>query len=122
MIAIEASVEIDRSPQDVWDYVVRFDDWWLAANPDEHIELSVMDAKEIDKGTKLVLRERIAGVRGEATIEIAERTIHAAWAEHQSERRRDLYNIPDGHRLCSEPSGLGTTGLWIYERGCRVIL
>jgi len=70
VIAIEASVEIDRSPQDVWDYVVRFDDWWPAANPDEHIELSVMDNREIEKGTKLVLKERIAGIRGEATVEI----------------------------------------------------
>lgn len=70
MIEVEASVEIDGEPERVWDYMVRFDNWWLASNPDEHIELSVIDQGEITKGTRFVLKERIAGIRGEAIITI----------------------------------------------------
>lgn len=72
MIGVEASVEIDLAPQIVWDYVARIDDWWLVSNPDEHIELSVIGQGEVEKGAELVLKERIAGIRGEAIITICE--------------------------------------------------
>jgi hypothetical protein len=71
MIEVEASVEIQRPSQDVWDYVSQLDKWWLVSNPDEHIELSVIGQGKIEKGTELVLKERIAGVRGEAIITIS---------------------------------------------------
>jgi hypothetical protein len=72
VIEVEASVEIERSPLDVWDYMSRIDKWWLVSNPDEHIELSVVGKGNIEKGTEFVLKERIAGIRGEAIITISE--------------------------------------------------
>lgn len=74
MIEAEASVEIDRAPERVWDYMVRFDNWWLASNPDEHIALSAIDPGEIAKGTRSVSMERVAGIRGEAIATIRDLT------------------------------------------------
>lgn len=72
MIEVEASVEIARPPQDVWNYVSRIDKWWLASNPGEHIELSQIGQGNVQRGTAYVLKERIAGIRGEAIITISE--------------------------------------------------
>jgi len=72
MIALKAAVEIERSPQAVRDYVSRIDDRWLASNPKDHIELTFVDSAGVEEGAEFVLRERIAGVRGEARAVIAE--------------------------------------------------
>lgn len=72
MISVKAEVEIARDAQSVWDYVSRIDRWWLASNPRDHIELSFVDGADVEEGAEFVLRERIAGVRGEARAIIAE--------------------------------------------------
>ena len=43
MIEAKAEIEIYASPQKIWSYMVRLDDWWLRSNPDEHIELTLID-------------------------------------------------------------------------------
>lgn len=65
-------MEIERSPQAVWEYVSRIEDWWLASNTKDHIELAFVDGTGVAEGAEFVLRERIAGVRGEARAVIAE--------------------------------------------------
>mgnify|MGYP002279961093 CR=1 FL=1 len=72
MVEAKATIKINAVAEVVWDYMVRLDDWWMRSNPDEHIELSLIDASEIRKGTKFILKEYIAGVRGEAIAEITE--------------------------------------------------
>ncbi|GBE00274.1 hypothetical protein BMS3Abin07_02324 [bacterium BMS3Abin07] len=70
MIEAKAEVEIRATPENIWNYMVRLDDWWLRSNPNEHIELSLIDTDKIEEGTRFILKEYIAGVRGEAVAEI----------------------------------------------------
>jgi len=70
MIGAKAEIEIRATPEEVWSYMIRLDDWWLRSNPHEHIELSLIDTDKIEEGTKFILKEYIAGVRGEAVAEI----------------------------------------------------
>lgn len=72
MIEVKASVTIEKPPKVVWDYVAQIDKWWLASNLKEHIELSLVDTKKVEADAKFVLKEKIAGVRGEALAKIAE--------------------------------------------------
>jgi len=72
MIEAKAEIEIDATPEKIWRYMVRLDDWWLRSNPNEHIELTLIDNSKIEEGTKFVLKEYIAGVRGEAIAEISQ--------------------------------------------------
>jgi|GEM_PF-6889481 len=72
MIAVKAAVAVERDAQSVWDYVSRIDQWWLVSNPKDHIELTFVDGASVEEGTEFVLRERIAGVRGEAHAVISE--------------------------------------------------
>ena len=72
MIEVKTSVEIDKTPQEEWDYIARIVEWRLASNTKEHIESSVVGDGAIEKGTEFVLKERIAGVRGEAFAKVAE--------------------------------------------------
>ena len=72
MIKVKASVEINKTPQEVWNYVSRIDEWWLTSNPKEHIELSVVGNGPINKETEFILKERIAGIRGEALAKVVE--------------------------------------------------
>ena len=64
MIQAKAEIEIHASPEKIWSYMIRLDDWWLRSNPDEHIELRLIDNSRIEEGTKFILKEYIAGVRG----------------------------------------------------------
>ena len=72
VIEAKASVEIHSSPEEVWNYIIRIDDWWLRSNPREHIALILVGTTDIRKGTQFILRERIAGIKGEAFAEISE--------------------------------------------------
>lgn len=70
MIEAKAEIEIRATPEKVWSYMIRLEDWWLRSNPNEHIELSLIDTDKIEEGTKFILKEYIAGVRGDAVAEI----------------------------------------------------
>lgn len=70
MIEAKAEIEIYATPERIWSYMLRLDDWWLRSNPGEHIELSLINADKMKEGVKFTLKEYIAGVRGEAIAEI----------------------------------------------------
>ena len=74
MVEAKATVQIQACANDVWKYIVRLEDWWLRSNPNEHIELSLIDSNKIEEGTQFILKEYIAGVRGEAIAEISKLT------------------------------------------------
>lgn len=70
MIEAKAEIKIRATPEKVWSYMLRLDDWWLRSNPNEHVELSLINTNKIEAGARFILKEYIAGVRGEAIAEI----------------------------------------------------
>jgi hypothetical protein len=70
VFAFTESVEIAAPKPAVWKVMRDIRDWWPASNP-EHDRLDVLDVDgEIALGTTLRIRERIAGIPGEAVGEI----------------------------------------------------
>ncbi len=61
--SFEESTEIASSR--VWESLVDIEDWWLASNP-EHEELRLLTPGPLRRGSRLSIRERIAGIPGEA--------------------------------------------------------
>jgi hypothetical protein len=100
MIEAKAEIKINATPEEVWSYMVRLDDWWLRSNPREHIELSLIDADKIEEGTKFVLKEYIAGVKGEAIAEIKSLVPmqKLVWKSNQASYKlfRVTFNVDEG--------------------------
>ena len=72
MFDFSVATTIDCPPQRVWNYLVDVRRWWLPSNP-EHESLEIVGpGDEIALGTKLRVRERIAGIPGEAMGTITE--------------------------------------------------
>jgi len=59
---IEPEVEIDAPPENVWNFLIDVENWWLKSNP-EHDSLTINGGdKELGVGTKLTIKEKIAGI------------------------------------------------------------
>lgn len=71
MFDFTETVDIDATPAAVWELMRDLERWWPASNP-EHVSLERLDtgARELGVGSRLRIRERIAGIPGEATGEI----------------------------------------------------
>ena len=76
---IAPSIRIAAPPETVWDLLVDIEAWWVASNP-EHESLEILtNTGTIGEGTRIEVRERIAGIpgvaRGEITDFVPERRI-----------------------------------------------
>ncbi len=72
MFDFKATVAIDCPPQRVWNFLIDIQKWWLPSNP-EHESLEILPPHDkVALGTELRIRERIAGIPGEATGAITE--------------------------------------------------
>lgn len=72
MFEFTESIEIAAAKDAVWDVMRDVRDWWPASNP-EHDSLEVLDGDgEIARGTRLRIRERIAGIPGEYVGEVTQ--------------------------------------------------
>jgi hypothetical protein len=72
MFAFTESVEIGAPKSAVWEVMRNVREWWPASNP-EHDGVDVLDGDgEIALGTRVRIRERVAGIPGEADGHITE--------------------------------------------------
>lgn len=69
MFTFTESVTIQAPPAAVWDRLCDLEGWWPASNP-EHESLERLDDRGVSPGARLRIREKIAGVPGEAIGEI----------------------------------------------------
>ncbi|MFB6189927.1 MAG: SRPBCC family protein [Halapricum sp.] len=72
MFEIEPTISIDASPEIVWEYLIEIEEWWVPSNP-EHESLEILsDERALQEGTRIRVKERIAGLPGVAEGEITE--------------------------------------------------
>lgn len=72
MLQFTVSVEIKAEPERVWRYLLDIGNWWLPSNP-EHESIEILDGDEpLRPGTRIRIRERIAGIPGEAIGSVTE--------------------------------------------------
>lgn len=72
MYKIHPSIVIWASIDDIWNYLVDIESWWIQSNP-EHELLEILSNEDtLQEGTQIRIKERIAGIPGNATGEITE--------------------------------------------------
>ena len=70
MFEFTESVPVDAPPELAWTVMRDVEGWWLASNP-QHESLELLDDRDVlEVGTRLKIREKIAGIPGEAVGEI----------------------------------------------------
>ncbi|MGV9387460.1 SRPBCC family protein [Nonomuraea sp. NPDC003707] len=69
MFEFTESILIEASPPAVWEVLRDIDGWWPASNF-EHESLERLDDRGIQAGARIRIREKIAGIPGEAIGEI----------------------------------------------------
>lgn len=87
-------IEIDTSVTRLWAFLVDIERWWLASNPD-HQSLDIVDGDgPVGPGSRIRIREKIAGIPGEALGEVTEFVVgdHMTWEAGQARYR--LWGIP----------------------------
>lgn len=70
MFEFTESALIDATPTTVWQVMVDLERWWPASNPEHHSFERLDDGPELAVGSRLRIRECIAGIPGEATGKI----------------------------------------------------
>lgn len=66
MFEFTETIEIAARPETVWETLREVERWWPESNP-EHEGIERLDEGELGLGTRFVIRERIAGIPGEAS-------------------------------------------------------
>lgn len=110
MFEFTESVVIAVSPRAVWDVLQDLESWWSASNP-EHESIERLDDGGIRVGAVFQVRERVAGVAGEAVGQITRVDPVAAVTWDVPHARYRLLGVPftigEGvtWRVQSEPDG-----------------
>lgn len=72
MFEFTARIGIPAPPERVWQVLEDVQRWWAPSNP-EHESLEILDEDQrLQVGTRIRIRERVAGIPGEAVGEITE--------------------------------------------------
>lgn len=114
MFEFAETISIHAAPSTVWDTMQDLEGWWPASNP-EHESLERLDGRGIQPGARLRIREKIAGVPGEAvgTITRVEPGSEVTW-HAPAARYRWLgigFTVGEGVTWRIEPDAGGDTEL-----------
>ncbi len=94
MFAFTETIEVVAPKHSVWDLMCDIREWWPPSNP-EHESLDFLDgSSEIGVGTRLRIRERVAGVPGEAVGTITRFEVGDEVTWEAPEARYRLFGVP----------------------------
>ena len=71
VFAFTESVEVSAEAPRVWAVMTDVEQWWPASNPD-HMSLELLDWAPLALGSRMRIRERVAGIPADATGSITE--------------------------------------------------
>ena len=114
MFEFTETIDVEAPPATVWKLLGDLEAWWPASNP-EHESLERLDDRGNQVGAKLKIRERIAGIPGEAVGEITEVEPLSKVTWEAPEARYRWHGIPvtlgEGVTWAIEPLGNDATRL-----------
>jgi hypothetical protein len=94
MFKFTESVRIEASLDRTWAYLVDVENWWTPSNP-EHETLEILGQdKTLGVGTRIRIREKIAGIPGEAIGEVTEYATRERVTWKADTARYRLWGIP----------------------------
>lgn len=133
------SIRVEAPLPKVWEVLSDIETWWPASNP-EHESLERLDDRGIEVGARIRIREKIAGIPGEAigTIIRVDPLSAVTWEAPDTRyrwfgipvtvRERVTWSVePDGnatwvsaHVWAQLPNGIGRRLLeWVFTRPLR---
>lgn len=127
MFSFTESIEIGATLDQAWAYLADVDKWWVASNP-EHESLEILDrSTPLGKGTRIRMREKIAGIPGEAVGEVTEYVEQERVTWQADVARYRLWGIKlalaEGVRWTLQPLERGVTlsaTVWaLFPRGLK---
>lgn len=89
-----ADIEIDCTRDELWEVFKDVEDWWPKSNPD-HVDLTILEESDrIGPGTRLEIKEYVAGLYGEGAGRITtfEEKQKVVWESDEFTYR--FYRIP----------------------------
>lgn len=89
MFEFTATIKIQTIVDVLWTYLLNIESWWLPSNP-EHQEIKIIsEDRDLEEGTKILIREKIANIPGEAIGLITEMSEHKkiTWESDQARYR-----------------------------------
>jgi len=94
MFEFTERIAIAAPLQRAWDYLVRVEEWWPPSNP-EHDALEILETdKRLRRGTRIRIREKIAGIPGEADGVITEFSPPETVTWQADRARYRLFGVP----------------------------
>ncbi len=108
MFEFTEAIEIKAPAPAVWEVLHDLEGWWPASNP-EHESLERLDDRGIEVGARIRIREKIAGIPGEATGTITNIDPGSSVTWETSKARYRWFGVPitigEGVTWTVEPSG-----------------
>ena len=109
MFEFTETIDIGASADAVWETIVEVERWWPPSNP-EHDSLERLDEGDLKVGTRFRIREKVAGIPGEAIgiITNVEPGTSVTWRADQAQYRLlgISFTIGEGVTWRVEPDGL----------------
>lgn len=115
MFEFTETVSIEASSSTVWEVMSDIEGWWLASNPEHESLERVGEGGALGVGTQLRIREKIAGVPGEAIGTITTFVPGSVVTWEAPEARYRWFGVPfgvgEGVTWRLEPHGDQTTNV-----------
>ncbi len=119
MFEFTETIEIDNTPDRVWEVLSDIERWWEDSNP-EHDSLELLDDRGLRVGSRLRIRERIAGIPGVAEGEVTRFQDHRAITWEAPEAHYRWFGISltvaEAVTWTIEPTGAGGTRVGAHVR------
>jgi hypothetical protein len=125
MFEFTETIAIEAAPVRMWGYLLDIEEWWPRSNP-EHDSIEVLDEdSRLGVGTRIRIRERVAGIPGEAVGRVTEYVEGQQLTWESDNARYSLWGIPlrveEGVRWSLRPAQHGvdlSATVWaVFPRG-----
>lgn len=115
MFEFTETIRIEAPPDVVWSVLEHVEAWWPQSNPEHESIEQLDDGRALGVGTRLRIREKVAGIPGEAVGTITALTpgTEVTWTSKDARYRwlGQSITLGEGVTWRTEPAGAGATTL-----------
>ena len=94
MFEFTATIKLQTTVDALWTYLLDIEKWWLPSNP-EHQGIEILsEDQKLEEGTKILIREKVAGIPGGAIGEVTDMSEHKKITWQSDQARYRFWGIP----------------------------
>lgn len=94
MFEFTATIKINTTVDTLWTYLIDIETWWRPSNREHQALEIISDDQALEEGTRILIREKIAGIPGEAIGEIKELSEHNRITWQSDHARYRFWGVP----------------------------